>query len=201
MSNRTGLVIIAILILHAAFTYLFSHHFLKAPLKADVDLTTSFSNEYSIYVPMEQTYAVNLKFEREGKDFDYLNSVLGDMSANPPTGIPLDVNWKLSDQREFTIEKNIQAYNSCGWSQKYVDRCLGEFLVPAGNYLFTLVISNPKQEFKNFNADLTINFNFKNAHTWHTGYVFFAQIFNVFVAPVVGGFILLFLGYRYVSRT
>ena len=201
MSNRTGLTIIAILILHSVFTYLFNLHFFKAPLKADIDLANSFSGEYSIYVPMKQTYEVKLEFERDGREFDYLNLVLGNMSATPPNGIPLDVVWTLSDPQETLIEETIRTFNSCGWSQEHVNRCLGKFLVSPGRYVFTLAIDNPNSEFKNLNADITINSNFKNAHTWHTSYIFYAQIFNVFVAPIIGGVILLFLVFRHVSRT
>lgn len=187
MSNKTGLWIIGILIAHAIFAYAFDSYYSKAPLKEQIELDSSFDKEFEIRVPMEQRYEVELRFAREGKDFEYLKSVLGNMSNREESGIPLKVSWSLRSQDKVFAQNELVAVDSCGWSNEQVYRCLGSFKVPSGKYKFRILVSEPDEVFSQFKTLLSINYNFKNAHTWHTTYIFWAMLFNLFVAPVLGG--------------
>ena len=200
MSNRTGIIAIAILAIHFLFTQLFTDYFSKAPLREVIDLKSTYSEKFDIYVPMEQTYQVNMLFDREEKEFEYLKSVLGNMTNKNENGIPLNIEWVLSEGSAVVKSEELMATNSCGWSQAQVYRCLGKFKVPPGDYQFNIVIKSPHSEFSNFKTHLSINYNFKNAHTWQTAYIFWGMLFNVFVAPFIGGIIFLILIVRYIRH-
>jgi hypothetical protein len=197
MSNRSAVITLLILVAHALFTHLFSEYFSHAPLKESINLSQSVNSKFDIYIPMEQTYQVNLRFDREERDFDYLKSVLGNMTSNDENGIPLDIIWSLSKNGKLIKSNKLVASNSCGWSQSQVYRCLGQIKVPSGKYQFSIGINNPNKAFASFKSYVSINYNFKNAHTWQTAYMFWGMLFNIFVAPFIGGTILLILIVRY----
>ncbi|MCH1929931.1 hypothetical protein L9G16_07040 [Shewanella sp. A25] len=200
LSYKVGFWIVGLLIGHALFSYCFESYYSKAPLKAQIDLSKTFEREFEIRVPMAQTYEVELRFEREGRDFEYLKSVLGDMGSRNKFGTPLKVNWVLSSGGETFAENQLVAVNSCGWSNKQVYHCLGKFKVPSGKYKFTLSISDPDEVFEQLKTSISINYNFKNAHTWQTAYMFWAMLFNIFVAPILGGVILLVMAIKTLNK-
>lgn len=200
MSNRSAIIAIIILAAHALFIHFFSEHFSKAPLKEPINLTNSVNSTFEIYIPMEQTYEIKLLFDRKERDFEYLKSVLGNMTNNDENGIPLNVAWSLYKEDSLVKSNSLIALNSCGWSQAQVYRCLGEIKVPYGKYKFSINVNNPSREFADFKSHISINYNFKNAHTWQTSYMFLAMLFNNFIAPVIGGIILLILIVRYIRH-
>ncbi|GAA5194697.1 DUF5625 family protein [Ferrimonas gelatinilytica] len=200
MSNRSAIIAIIILAAHALFTHFFSEHFSKAPLKEPINLTDSVNSTFEIYIPMEQTYEINLLFDRKELDFEYLKSVLGNMTNNDENGMPLNVVWSLYKEDSLVKSNSLIALNSCGWSQAQVYRCLGKIKVPSGKYKFSINVNNPSREFANFTSYISINYNFKNAHTWQTSYMFLGMLFNIFIAPFIGGIILLILIVRYIRH-
>lgn len=172
MSNKLGFWVIGILIVHALFSYAFDLYYSKTLLREPIELDSTIEKEYDIRVPMSQTYQVELLFAREGRDFEYLKSVLGDMTSLKENGVPLKVSWSLRSGDKLIAQNELVAVDSCGWSNEHVYRCLGSFKVPSGKYKFGLLVSEPDKVFGQFKASLSINFNFKNAHTWQTVYIF-----------------------------
>lgn len=191
MSNKTGLWIIGLLIAHALFAHAFESYYSKAPLSERIELGSTFDKEFDITVPMSQTYQVELRFAREGRDFEYLKSILGNMTNQKENGVPLKVSWKLQSDDKVFAQNELVAIDSCGWSKEHVYRCLGSFKVPPGKYRFHIYAPNPDGVFDQFKTSLSINYNFKNAHTWQTAYMFWAMLFNIVVAPALGCIILL----------
>ena len=49
MSNRSGIIAIAILAIHFLFTQLFTDYFSKAPLREVIDLKSTYSENFTIY--------------------------------------------------------------------------------------------------------------------------------------------------------
>lgn len=198
-SNKVGFWIIVVLIGHALFSFGFESYYAKAPLREQIDLSTTFEKEFDIRVPMSQIYQVELRFEREGKDFEYLQSILGDMSSRNEHGVPLKASWMLRSGDEAFAENQLIVVDSCGWSNMQVYRCLGKFQVPAGKYRFSLLISDPDEVFSQFKTSISINYNFKDGHTWQTAYMFWAMLFNIFLAPILSGVILLIMAMKHLT--
>ncbi|SIS79019.1 DUF5625 family protein [Neptunomonas antarctica] len=200
MNNRSAIITIILLSVHAFFTHLFTEHFSQAPLKETINLSQPVNSMFDVDIPMEQTYQIKLLFDREEQDFEYLKGVLGNMTNSDENGIPLDVAWSLHKEDTLVKSTSLVALNSCGWSQAQVYRCLGKIKVPPGKYRFSISINHPNIEFAKFRSYISINYNFKSGDTWHTGYMFWGMLFNLFIAPFVGGTILLALIIRYIRH-
>ena len=203
MSNRTGIYILIILLLNVATTYIFDWHFNKAPLKQSIVLSSDFETSYQIYVPMTQTYDVDINFMRNNKPFDFLQKTLGGMTDWSEKGLPLKLYWEIKDEHNTLETHTVLSDNSCVWSNDYVSRCFGRFKLPAGSYFFKLKVLEIDPELTQFNTTLNISYNFKSAHTWQTAYMFLAMLFNVFIAPVIAGIVLIIFlvrCYRHITR-
>jgi len=107
-------------------------------------------------------------------------------------GLPLRLNWQLLKNMSVIQSKSILSTDSCGWSNTSVSRCFGQLKHPPGKYQFKVQVSGPPSQLAKFNATISINYNnLKSAHTWQTAYIFLGILFNIFVAPVIGGVVML----------
>ncbi|MCK5001972.1 MAG: hypothetical protein KAS57_03060 [Gammaproteobacteria bacterium] len=193
MSNRAAIITLFVLITNVVTTYVFDLHFTKAPLNADISLSSTEQETFNIFIPMQQKYDVKILFAREDKDFEYLQNTIGPMTHPEYKGFPLLLEWEIiKDNIEIKTNKT-SSNDSCGWSNTHVYRCYGDFILPRGNYQFNIRVLNVDTELTKFKTKLTINYNFKNAHTWQTAYIFWGSVFNLFIAPILGGVILLIL--------
>jgi len=77
MSNRTGIVIVIIHLLNVLLTFGFECHFSKSPLQQESILSSKSEQIFNIYIPMRQTYDVEIYFARENKSFEYLQDTFG----------------------------------------------------------------------------------------------------------------------------
>jgi hypothetical protein len=203
MSNRTGIYILIILLLNVVTTFIFDWHFTKAPLQQSIVLSNNFEASYQIYVPMAQTYDVDIDFMRKDKPVELLQKTLGGMTDWNEKGLPIKLYWEIKDEHNTLETHSVLSDNSCAWSNDYVSRCFGRFKLPAGSYLFKLKVLEIDPELIKFDTTINISYNFKSAHTWQTAYIFWGMLFNVFIAPVIAGIVfIIFLVrcYRHITR-
>lgn len=203
MSNLKGILILIALGLNVTATHVFEWHFNKSPLKQDILLSPGFEKSFPIYVPMAQTYDVDIDFSRDNKSFEYLQRTLGPMTQPNEKGLPFELYWEIADGTNIVKSKTVLSEDSCAWADDYVSRCFGRFQLPAGNYLFRLKVLELSPELTEFDTTLSISYNFKSAHTWQTSYIFGGMLFNIFIAPIIAGIIaIVFIirGYRHITR-
>ena len=182
MSNRAIIITLVVLTVNVVITYVFDHHFTKAPLSTEISLNSTELKTFNIFIPMQQTYDVKILFAREDKNFEYLQKTIGPMTHPGNKGLPLLLEWMiLKDNNEIKAKKS-SPNDSCGWSNTDVYRCYGNLILPRGSYQFSVRILDVNEELTKFKTKLTINYNFKNAHTWQTTYIFWGSLFNFFIA-------------------
>jgi hypothetical protein len=196
MSNRVAIIILIVLLTNVVITYVFNLHFTKAPLDTNISLSSTEQKTFNIFVPMQQRYEVKILFFRDNKNFEYLQNTIGPMIHPEYKGLPLLLEWVLLKDDVEIKANQVASNDSCGWSNTQVYRCFGDFSIPRGDYQFKVKVLDVDAELTKFKTKLTINYNFKNANTWQTAYIFWSSIFNLFIAPILGGSILLILLFR-----
>jgi len=149
---------------------------------------------------MSQTYDIEIQFYKENKSIKYLHKTLGKMRRPDRQGLPLTLNWQLLENGSVIQSESILSTDLCGWSDNYVFRCFGQLKHSPGKYQFKIQIPEHSSEFDEFKTTLSINYNLKSGHTWQTSYMFLGLLFNVFIAPIIGGIIGLILVVRLIRH-
>ena len=198
MNNRTGIVILIILLLNVLLTFGFEWHFSKPPLKQEMILSSKSEQIFDIYIPMHQTYYVEIVFARENKSFEYLQDTLGPMIYPDRQGLPLKLNWQLLKNGSVIQSESILSTDSCGWSYTSVYRCFGKLNHSPGTYQFKVKVSEASSELAKFNTTINISYDLKSGDTWQTTYMSLSMLFNITLAPVIGGIVVLIFLVRFI---
>lgn len=209
MSNRTGFLILILLILNIAITFLFDWHFHKAPFKEDIFISKGYEKSYQIYIPMYQTYDVYINFAKNKAD-----QVFGPMTSTNVKDFSIKMYWEITQGSKIVESQTVVSNEICSWSDNSVSKCFGSFNLPEGNYNFKLQILDKSKYFPTsielselekysiessefVETTLTASHNLKGENTWQTGYIFLSMLFNLFIAPIIAGIILIIFSVRF----
>ena len=177
--------------MNITLTFIFNWHFGKTPLEEDISLSQRVESSYQIYIPMAQTYEVEIDFSKINKSAEVIESTFGTIIQPKTKSSQIRLLWEIEKDGEIVQSYATSTNESSAWSSKSITMRFGRFKVPAGSYNFTLKVLDSPEEYNDFETTLIILYNLNNAHTWQTYYMFFGMLFNMFVAPIIGGFILL----------
>jgi hypothetical protein len=116
-------------------------------LDVPVSLAPNGAVEHRIKVDEQKEYKIALMFARDGIPADKLKELIGAMGAckigaECSSGIVVPIRWTLrrADTGELAASRQIDSFESHGWSAADVERSVGAFAVSRGSYVFRLEV-------------------------------------------------------------
>lgn len=160
----------------------------KNPFDAVISLSPPGSLKEDIEIRIPERYMVQLKFERDGIEFEQLKKLIGAMGLCPTKeecskGVPVPIRWSLKNRQTGATTSSglAESIDSSGWSRAHVYRRVGTIQVQPGKYIFEVEVTRPVPELVHIRTHIAIELHPKSATTWQIGLVWWGQIISFIV--------------------
>lgn len=198
--------LIALLIVAAIWIIVFpvwSNWVTKSPLDAELSLFPPGSIREEIEIRIPERYRMELKFERDGTEFNQLKKVIGASNICLPgeecsTGVPVPVRWSLTNSESGAVVSSglVETANANGWSRAHVSRFVDLVQVHPGKYIFEADVTRPVPELADIRTRIVIELQPKGSTTWQVGAVWWGSMGYIFWAWPAGVYALVLLLWR-----